>query len=421
MSKNRSGSAVVLWLLVFCAALAAVAPGAAWSSEMFQVSQDVPYRQWRQQAGTLGEGNYIAVWQSHSSASSVSKSKVYYRVYDPAGSPVGERLSPASAYDSQNYPCLDRLSDGNTILVWADAGVIWGQLLDPAGNPMGDTLWLVQKFGPDRMTPEQPQVAALAGGGFAVTFTNGVLDGNPAGYIQIFENSGQARGEIAQFSPPKAERPNQRMAGLAGGGCVVVWEFRDDTSVGFMGIKARLVNADGGFAGEALVVRPQSTGDETQGQDPAVAGLADGDWAVLYTRTLQHYDDIGMYETQSRLYFVRYNASGALQAEETPLSPDDWRLNAWRPSVRRLPNGDLAVAWYQLVHYDNPDYSKEGIYLGRFSASTGQGESSRVTPQRDQLNFYDHPVLAVGGDDAFLVLWNHDDGDQEGVFGRTLP
>src|SRR5688500_14679047 len=71
----------------------------------------------------------------------------------------------------------------------------------------------------------QPSAAALAGGGFVVTWTSDDQDGSGAGvYAQRYDSDGIAHGGETRVNTPTAngqDRPS--VAALAGGGYVVTW------------------------------------------------------------------------------------------------------------------------------------------------------------------------------------------------------
>src|SRR6266853_689309 len=94
--------------------------------------------------------------------------------YDAQSNHIGTFQQP---YDippnisAVGQPSLTQLANGNVLVVWEDAVVaspgLHGHLFSPTGAPIGSELTLTSAGSGD------PQVAALAGGGFVVSYTFG--------------------------------------------------------------------------------------------------------------------------------------------------------------------------------------------------------------------------------------------------------
>jgi hypothetical protein len=123
------------------------------------------------------------------------------------------------------------------------------------------------------------------------------------------------------------------VAADADGDFVVVWEC----DVGRSGdsdaaeVRAQRYNAAGLPQGEGFRVSSSMASDYYQ-HGPAVAMDQDGDFAIAW---------VGL---NARVYFQRYNASGAPQAGQVQVSslPGYWDKS---PHIVMAPGGDLAVAW----------------------------------------------------------------------------
>jgi len=193
--------------------------------------------------------------------------------------------------------------DDGTILVVAEVGAglfsVVAAVLDREGEVA--TAYFVNE---ETDVHRSPVVAALAEGGFAVAFVAGrdapnallgrlVDAAGPAGAVFPIAATDPGcdlpAGACAVARPALAARP--------GGGFAVVWEQEG-------GLNGRLFEA-GGAAGDPFVVAAGGPALPLR-TEPAVAVLADGSVAVVYTEVTGSDDEIRL---------ARFDAAGALVAD----------------------------------------------------------------------------------------------------------
>jgi Ca2+-binding RTX toxin-like protein len=134
---------------------------------------------------------------------------------------------------------------------------------------------------------EQPMVAALAGGGFVVTWMSPGVGGARA---QVFDDNGNKVGnEIIGNNGASEAALFTDVTGLADGGFALVWEARLSTlanSDGEWGVRLQLFNADGSARGAAVRADPPAPpggSSMMSGDRPGVASLAGGGIVVAWT------------------------------------------------------------------------------------------------------------------------------------------
>src|SRR5688500_16000538 len=80
------------------------------------------------------------------------------------------------------------LADGGYVVVWEDNGVpkhVLAQRFDAQGNPVGAQIQVANSTDPAGTSFSEPQVAALADGGFAVTYTSSA--GNNNAWVNFYQ------------------------------------------------------------------------------------------------------------------------------------------------------------------------------------------------------------------------------------------
>ena len=131
-------------------------------------------------------------------------------------------------------------------------------------------------------------MSSLSDGGFIVTWTGYSQDGSSHGvYAQQYDVNGDTvGGEFRVNSTTTNSQDNPDVAGLNGGGYVVVWEStgQDDglgTGSGASeGVYAQLYDADGNtVGGEFHVSGSQTSGDQ---DDARVVALNDGGFVITW-------------------------------------------------------------------------------------------------------------------------------------------
>ncbi|MEM6441070.1 MAG: hypothetical protein AAF763_15395, partial [Pseudomonadota bacterium] len=186
-------------------------------------------------------------------------------------------------------------------------------------------------------------VTATDGGGFAVVWeSNADFDADDEVILRLFDEDGEpTTGDLGLTDLRERDQEDSRIAQLAGGDLVVVWEssFEDGS---FAGVFARLTAPDGTPRGPAFRVNETVEDDQAE---PAVAALSEGGFVVVWqSRGIDGSADAVM----SRRYAadgtpeggevkVNQSVEGAQRLAEVAALPDDG-------FVVTFANGDPALA-----------------------------------------------------------------------------
>jgi hypothetical protein len=304
-------------------------------------------------------------------------------------------------------PAVASLADGRYVVVWQSQGQdksgggIYGQRYKWSGARDG-TEFRVNTVTASGQT--DPDVAALADGGFVVVWTSRDQDGSGLGiYGQRYKKNGAPRG--AAFRINTTTRNDQQapsVAGLGNGGFVVTWvsnahpRFGDD-------IRGQRYDRTGAKIGREFVVNTTRVKNQTQ---PAVAALSNG-FVVTWTSDARA-------RFGSDIVGQRYNRRGIELGGDFLINTTRGK-NQMQPAVVGTGAGEFVVAWTSA----GQDGSGLGVYAQRFrNSGTRNGAEFRVN--RSTHNSQSEPALTGFADGGFVAVWTArgKDGSGKGVYGQ---
>jgi Ca2+-binding RTX toxin-like protein len=283
-------------------------------------------------AAALPGGGFVTTWTQ--GVSQANFTDIRAQIYDSAGAAVGGEISVNAAVAGyQQFPSVATLPSGGFVISWTDSpdfntSRIFAQIFLPGGTKFGPEFqvgpnggvvsevavlaggnfavaWssnnaiLAQIFAPDgtRFGVEfvvdslsgfvmEPHIAALAGGGFVVTYA---LNSSSGGYVGIDNLSAQiidANGiKVGSEILISADGPSQvnsvDVVALPWGGFVVGWSDHEDgdPATNDSGTRAQVFDSTGARIGAELAVNQVSQGDQIQTE---LAVLASGDVVVAW-------------------------------------------------------------------------------------------------------------------------------------------
>lgn len=237
------------------------------------------------QVAALSDGGYVVTWTQASSAD--QSSEIQVQQFDAAGNQVANAiLRGMDGLLQDNTQQITALEDGGYVVTWqgqtsdGQRTDIFLRQFDAAGNEIADARLTALAGSRNDIGP---QIAALGDGGYVVVWRGP----DPAGltadvYLQQFDADGNQTvatrlegmaGSLIDLVP--------QIAGLAGGGYVVVWQGK--TSDGQDNdIFVREFNRNGVLVGEA---RLQAFAQSVNDTNPQVTALDDGSYVVSWTAT----------------------------------------------------------------------------------------------------------------------------------------
>jgi len=355
----------------------------------------------------LPDGGHVVTWQSDGLDG--SGTGIYIQRFDAAGNAVGgeTRVNTFTTGD-QGDPVIAALADGGYVVSWQSEGQdgsshgIYAQRYDAAGNAAGGEVPVntyTDSFQLD------PAITALANGGYVVTWISLGQDGFGYGiYAQRYDASGNAVGIEARVnSTTSSEQIVPNAAGLADGGYVVTWTSYGQDGSG-SGIYAQRYDPAGNAAGGEVRVNSFTTGDQLVS---SVAALIDGGYVVTWQSDGQ--DGFGM-----GIYARRFDAGGNPAGIETQVNTyaiNDQTL----PAIAGLAGGGYVVAWESY----GQDGSDRGIFAQRYDAAgIAVGGETRVNATAAGEQF--SPAIAALADGGYEITWQSDgqDGSGMGIYAQ---
>ncbi len=356
----------------------------------------------------LNDGGYVVVWDSNGQDG--SNQGVFAQRYDASGTAIGGEIQVnTETANAQDDAMVVALADGGFAVVWTsmnqdgnNAG-IFGQRYDASGNPAGAEFQVnTETFN----MQENPDIAALDGGGFVVTWESQNQDGSATGvYGQRYDASGNPAGtEFLINSTTDNQQYNSRVVGTSDGGFVVVWQSQNQDADD-RGVFAQRYDAAGVAQGAEFQVNTTETGAQ---DEPAVAALDSG-FVVVWSSAGQ--DGSG-----SGVFAQRFDTSGNPVEFEFQVNTET-NGDQGAATVVALSDGGFLVAWQST----GQDGAGEGIYAQRFN-SDGDRVGAEFAINSTTANNEGDISLATLSTGSVVAAWESDaqDGDGAGIVGRQF-
>ena len=357
----------------------------------------------------LAAGGFVMSWTDKADpGSDASGSAVKAQRFDAAGAKVGgELLVNSAATGDQARSAAAGLAGGGFVVTWQHAtgdaagSGVKAQLFDAAGGKAGGE-FLVNMT--TAGAQDAPNVAALAGGGFLVTWNDSQAGNLWSVRGQIFDASGtRVGGEMVLNGAGSGGKFDAVAAALPSGGFVAAWV--DFGHPG--GIVAQLFGADGTRIGAQFTVNTAQIQDQT---DPSIAVLATGDFVVAWTDRSAEGGDRYSPAVKAQMF----DAAGARIGGEFVVNTATLGGQS-TPAVVALPWGGFLVSW-QNSGSGGDDPFDSGVRAQIFDASGAKAGGEflvNIGTDWDQIA----PVGAVLASGAVVIGWT-ESGAHIGGFER---
>lgn len=372
----------------------------------FRVNTETVAEQGLSTIASLNDGGFVIVWQSDGQDGDARG--IYGQRYNSAGVPVGGEFAiNTHTTDDQLMPDVTALADGGFVVTWTSLGQdgsdlgVYAQRYAADGSPDGAE-FPVNTTTTDIQT--SPSVAALANGGFVVTWA-GEGDGGGLGiYARVFAANGtEAVAEFLVNTETAGEQLDPRVTALGNGGFVVTWTS-DGQDGDLTGVYAQRYDAEGNALGGEFRVNTETV--DEQGECD-IATLGDGGFLVAWVSEEQDGSIDGIY---AQRYDVSGVAVGAEFRVNTTTADDQYNVK-----IASLADGGFVIVWESYLQ----DGSGAGVYAQRYGANGAvMGTEFRVnTTVADDQAVPDVVGLSDGG---FIVTWSSalQDGDSYGVYAQ---
>ncbi|CCC96833.1 calcium-binding protein [Azospirillum baldaniorum] len=380
------------------AALAATAPRATVvAGAESRVNTHTPSSQGAPDVTVLPNGNYVVMWHSLDQDNPVKlyvSSGVYAQLYSADGTPIGgEVLVNTYTPYMQMGQRVTALPDGGYLIVWHSEGQdghAWGvyaQRFSANGARAGAEFRINITTYDNQYLPD---VAALADGGFVVTWTHGL---NPQSQTDVYLRRADAlgnavTGDVLVNGTTAGNQDNSKVVALGDGGFLVLWQSQGQDGSGY-GLYARRYTA-AGVAQPEFRINTTTAGDQSQ---PAVAVLGDGGLVVAW-------QSAGQDGSGSGIVLQRYDALGQAVGGEVVVNTTTAGAQT-APDVIALADGGYLVGWVSA----NQDGSGLGIYAQRFDA-VGNRVGGEIAVTQATLGDQVEPAFAATADGGWIATWS---------------
>lgn len=313
------------------------------SGETFTVHTFSDTDQTQPDIAVLENGGFVVTWTTAGgTGGDGSLEAVKGRVFDSAGVPAsGEFQVNSIALGRQTLSTVTALKDGGfavTFQVPTGNNDIAMRLFDADGTPRGAEFAVANGAS---TIQRQPDVATLDNGNVVVVWQQAfgsVPDTNKAGIAaRIFTAAGVAvTGVFGVNTTTAGDQLDAEVAALAGGGFVVTWmdNSRSGGDTSLNAVRAQRFDDAGAKLGGEILVNTNTTGNQNA---PAVIGLSDGRFIIAWT-------DQGA-STGWDINAQLFNADGTPSGSEFLVS-GVIENNQTGATLTELSDGRVAVGWH---------------------------------------------------------------------------
>ena len=371
---------------------------------------------------TLSDGSYVVVWESWGQDEYTFDWNEHYGIYFQRYSAGGLKLGGETRVNttvnlSQDHPQVTALTGGGYVVTWQSfaqedgtSSGIYCQVYSNAGVTVGGETHVNTTTASSQYLPV---VAHLTDGSYVISWTSYDQDGSNSGvYLQHFSAAGaKIGGELLANTTTKGDQAYSAITGLADGGWVVTW-IDANLVIGNQEVMAQRYSNAGAKLGGQFIVNDTTVTDTVnisrEGID--VALLNDGTYVVTWTSSQG---------PGSSVFMQRVNtAPGTLHkyGVETQVNTSVSSLSD-AASVTALSDGGYVVVWESA----SGDASGYGILYQRYDAlghAIGVESAVNTTTLDDQS----HPDVSALANGGFVVTWTSSgqDGSNDGVYSKTF-
>jgi hypothetical protein len=289
----------------------------------------------------------------------------------------------------QAPPLIAALAGGGYVVTWlssADQGV-YAQQYDGSGNRVGGEMLVAHGGAPSG-------VAGLAGGGFVVLFAEGGVGGPSSVLVQRMDAGGHALGApavVAASADGSAPLGGDGVQALPDGGWLVTYhtESLPPAPIESGTLYAQQFDAAGASVGGAVTLAHPSGSLQT-----STAVLPDGEWVTAYNEFANYHDGL--------VGAMQQFSAGGIAEQANTINPDPAATEV-APQVAVLASGHEAAVWF------TPDQQATWYHLqGQLFDASG----TPLAPAFDLANAQgvlagSSPEVTALADGGFLVSWEH--------------
>lgn len=425
---DGAGNAIVAWQSfgqdgsdwgVYCTRLDAVAGGVAdtTSSGDLKVNDTSAGNQQNPTVAAASNGNFVIAWEAIDPLGGDDASlDIYAKVFDSTGTQItlGEQLVNSDQLRDQITPQAAIDADGDFVVVWTAGGIpgsgsdVFGQRYNELGVRAGqqfrvnDTTLAAQVGG---------MVAMDQDGNFLVTWQSVHQDGFSEGvYGRAYDAAGSIlTGETLVNTVTEGPQSLPSISMNSDGRAVVVWHGKNEEHRAALFAQRFDLSASNPFLTRVGGELPLASLVELEGSKAAAAMDHQNHTVVVFESYDEDGDAMGVYAQMLDEFGDPIDEQGPFLVNAGFTSG-----NQGAPAVARAPDGRFVVAW-QSKDQDGDGY---GIYAQRYTAA-GEPVGTAFKVNTSTIGNQVTPAVAMAEDGRFVVVWQGDDGLEDGVADGT--
>ncbi|WP_239990685.1 MULTISPECIES: Ig-like domain-containing protein, partial [unclassified Pseudomonas] len=348
----------------------------------------------------LADGGWIVVWDGDGNGINISQQR-----FDANGKPVGVEIQISTG--SATSPEVIGLADGGWLATWNVSGgggfqSSVQQRYNADGTVNGPQISITSGYNIEYLDSAQ-----LSNGSWIVSWSGG-FSGTDIFYQRV-STSGTHMGSVTTVNTAAGMQRSAHVAALADGGWVITWESSAQDGSGW-GVYQRRYNASGVAQGGEILINTTTSGDQNSSDVASFSATQGGGWVVVWT-------DSGADGSGKGIFMKRYNATGTAVGVQTQVNTYTAGVQE-HSSVAILSDGSWVVAWQSMNQFSGS--SGYDIYLQRYNADgTLNGTETLVNSSYTVDGQYQSSITATQ-DGGFTITWTSlgQDGQYGGIYQK---
>ena len=275
------------------------------------------------------------------------------------------------------------LTDGTSVVVFVDQGVVSFRLYETGGTALGTLQTVAGTTG-----VEFVEITALSGGGFALAYTEG---GNTL-HVQYFGATGVPQGSAQTVTTTGDISPTPPdIIELDDGRLLLTWDERETASPFDYSVQGQYLSATGALSGGVFELANTATTAPNSSTTP----LSNGGFALVHDVAGASFYD------RNEVVLQTFDAAGnsVIGPIQVNTTTTQWQTMA---DVTELSNGNIAVIWNNNFNLDG---SLTGVAGQVFAADGTPVGAEFLVNQENYLDQLDAQLVALPGG-GFLVAWD---------------
>ncbi|WP_348681074.1 beta strand repeat-containing protein [Alteromonas mediterranea] len=272
-------------------------------SDDFIINDTLSSTQSQVRLTSMASGGFAAIFSGNGVG---DNSGTFLTTFDANGNRViNETLANAIASGTQSEPDITELANGKLVVTYRTGSDIEAQIFNNDGSAFSGAITVADTSDSEY----QPKVAALDNGGFVVTYTDNNDTSNAGVFAQLFDANGQAVGELLRVNEQTSGAQYEPdVTALVGGGFAVSYLDSNNPDSIFV----QQFDNDG-----RIVDGPKraETNNINGNDEPSITALSNGGFAVTWTSYNTEPDQANSYGILMRMF----GSDGQFETSQAPV------------------------------------------------------------------------------------------------------